>query len=187
MLNTFRRLLRRHRLLYAAWAFVLTWFGKICLFWMKPLVTLDDIEDCRHLIHNGDIICTRSRRYPVCWTIPGKYKHTATYTGHGMIIHAVSPHVCEMTLREFLAHYDGFIVLRPRPPFNWKAADRWAFINLKVDYDFAFSPNTEFNDPLYCHELGATYLEKGGVKIQQKGDCILAEDLMAVCDVVMEV
>jgi hypothetical protein len=116
--------------------------------------------------------------------IPGKYKHSAVYTGHGYVIHAVSPKVCEQKLEMFLPEYDGFILLRPRYPYDWKKADREAFISQGKCYDFLFSDG---NDSIYCHELAAMALRNGGVSVPRKGDFYTWEDIAAVCDVVMEV
>ena len=163
---------------------VLALLGKLSFWWLEPKVTFKQYLECVRVIRPGDIIGLRTRRYLTSFLIPGKYKHTAVYVGHGTIIHAVSPKITMMRLGKFLLQYDGFIVLRPHKPFAWKKADRYAFLHLQSPYDFAFIGG---NKALYCHELGADFLRAGGAQIPEQTRAWLFEDLQPYCTVVMEV
>ena len=188
-MERFRRFLSRHPRAYRVWFAVLSWLGhrRIPLLRAKlnTLWGMISIQGCLSIVNPGDIIAVRSYRFLTSYLIPGRYSHSVVYTGGGFVIHAVSPRVCEEKLERFLLEYDGFILLRPRGIYDWKKADREAFLNLKIGYDFSFAPD---NKESYCHELSAKVIEKGtGRKVPIKGDRYTWNDIAAVCDVVMEV
>lgn len=182
--DAIRWFLLRHPLLFAAWRLALSAIGKVCFFWMKPKVKSMDVIACAAMIRPADLIGVRSRRYLTSYLIPGKYKHTAIYLGHGYVAHAVSPKVVKENLQDFLKQYDGFKLIRPAVPFNWRAADRAVFQRIGTGYDFYFDSK---NEAMYCHELGAKALEAGGLQPMMRGDCWAFSDLEECCITVMEV
>lgn len=161
-------------------------FGKIRAPLLRPRLTFDDSLRVHAAVRHGDVVAGYTRRYASSAMIPGRYKHTGIYVGHGYVVHAVAPRVCKIPLRDFVLEYDRAAVWRPKYPGgeSWKATDRAAFCQLGAGYDAFYCDN---NGLWYCHEFVAHCLEAVGLIVPKRGPQYLADDIHVVCDTILEV
>jgi hypothetical protein len=168
------------------WSALVFWFGRRHVPFLRPLLTEGDITRVIAAVRPGDVLGVYTRRYVSSWLIPGRYKHTAIYLGHGLVAEAVAPRVRRLRLAEFLRQYDRVIVWRPKYPDEqaWKATDLAAFRSMGTGYDPFFSAD---NGLWYCHEYAADCVSRGGVVVEKRGPQYLAEDIGRASACVLEV
>lgn len=123
-------------------------------------MTGEDYFEVKKLIAPGDVLLCRSGGEFTNHFIPGFWTHAAIYAGQDIIVEAVSPHVREKYLIDFLISKDFVAVLRP---VFADEAQRLLAIEYarkqaqdKVAYDYDFEPN---ESAFYCAELvGQAYI-----------------------------
>ncbi len=190
-LESLRSRIARDAVRRRLWTRAVFAFGQIHNPFQRPLLTEDDIAQVCAAVQHGDVLAVYTRRYLSSGLIPGRYKHTAVFTGHdrtgcGWIIHAAAPNVHKMPLVDFLRCYDRAAVWRPKYEAcaAWKATDRAGFLAIGAGYDPFFC---DTNGLWYCHEFVSHCLKAGGLEVYRTGPQYLADDIKAVCKEILEV
>lgn len=172
-------------LIYRVWSKFLTVFGNIYLAFSPPGVTAKDMRELLDLVQPGDVVCRTYHYYLDSYFIKGKYSHSGIVVGYGTVIHAVAEGVSYIDVLDFVKDCDGFVLLRPRKPYDPALAISFAKGQLGRPYDFVFQRGP---DAWYCHELARYALLQGGVQMTARDEekYVLYDDVAAVCDVIYE-
>ena len=169
-------------IVFKGWRWFITKLGDIYFATEPPKVHAKDIRKLNTLLLPGDVVCRRYIYYLDTYLIPGKYSHSGIVVDGETMVHAVAEGVDYIDVMDFVKDSDGFILLRP--PANAQATIDFARRQVGKPYDFLFDKTTK--DAIYCHELSYFSLLAGGMIIKA-GKRIYADDLIRVCDIILEV
>lgn len=148
--------------------------GKVQVSFSPPKILASHCRRAQELAAPGVIVARRYDAHLSSYMIPGTYSHSGVCESSQYMIHAVGEGVERIDILDFVKDTDGFILLKPRDPFDLDVAINWLRQQIGKDYDFKF--NGEDASSLFCHETTAGFCNEGwknhGLKIHPIRKCL---------------
>lgn len=138
-------------------------FGKVQLELKPPLVMAAHCRLAMKYAAPGVIIARKYKGHLASLAIPGSYSHTGVCESTQYMIHAVGEGVGRVDVLDFVKDCDGFIMVRPKEPFDLNKGIEWLRQQIGKPYDFKFDGMDASS--LFCHETAAGYCNEGGLKM----------------------